>query len=185
MAILDWPDGLNIRAYDWTLDRPAQVNRSDYTGARRVAANPWHGRWMSKLELAPIVGNGRALRAFIGSLKGQVNSVRVPATEGDQEKLPVTTVSVTAAMGATTMTVAGALLEPGHLATVNDQLILITAAVDYLITFEPPLRAAATAATVIEVGNPTCLMALADSMTGWSAEPGVVYGSSFDFEEVF
>lgn len=187
MAIFDWPDEIGIQGTEWTLDRPAQINRSDYTGKRRVVANPWHGKWSVRVQLAP-VGTGvkaRTLKAFFASLKGQVNTFRLPATEGEQEHLPAATVAVTAAQGATSMTIAGAFLQPGHMATVNDQLLQIIESAGAVITFEPPLRQQATAATAIETGNPTCLMAMADSQVGWQVELGPFYRSSFDAEEVF
>lgn len=70
----------------WSLDRPAQVNRSAWTGRRQVIANPWHGKWSASVELVPIIGEPavRLWRAFLARLKGQVNSFELPATEGPQ-----------------------------------------------------------------------------------------------------
>jgi hypothetical protein len=190
MALVTWP-GFGIRSIQWTLDRPAQVNRSAYTGARSVATNPWHGKLSAHVELAPIVreANGLALRAFLASLRGALNTFRIPATEGGQFNLPAATVQATAAKGATSMTLSGAFLWPGQMLTVNDQLLLVVTSADSsgncAITFESALREQATAATVAEVGDPTCLVALTDSSVSWSVDPGQLYGCTFDVEEVF
>lgn len=187
MAVIAWPDGVNIRAIEWVLDRPAQINRSDYTGARRVTANPWHGKWSAKLEIAPIVGeqNIWKFKAFLAALRGPVNTFRLPATYGAQSGLPAATVTTTAAKGAVTMSLTGVQMQAGQMATVNDQLLQIISVADAAITFEPPLRAQATSGTAVEVGNPTCLVSLVDSAVALSAEPGVIYSAAFDVEEVF
>lgn len=192
MAIVVFPPELRIRSIQWTLERPAQVNRSAYTGSRKVATDPWHALWRARAELVPIVGDAakaRSLRAFVASLRGAVNTVRLPATEGGQKGLTAATVQTTAAQGASAMTVAGCYLLPGHMITVNDQLLQVVTSApsgsNCAITFEGSLRAAANAGTVIETGNPTCLVALTGSAAGWAVDPGQLYSSSFEFEEAF
>jgi hypothetical protein len=188
--LVDWP-GYGIAAIEWTPDRPAQINRSAYTGKRSVTVDPWHGKRTAKVTLAPVVGEASflALRAFLMSLRGAVNTFRLPATEGGQVHLPAATVQATAAQGATAMILAGAYVSPGHELTVNDQLLtVITSApsgTNCAITFEPALRAQATAGTAVETGNPTCLVAMASSQVSWSVDKGQVYGCSFDVEEAF
>lgn len=190
MAIVTWP-GLRVRSIVPTLSRPAQVNRSAYTGARSVAANPWHGKWSFKVQLAPIVGEANFLpvRAFLASLRGAVNTFRMPATEGSQAAFGAATVLSSVAQGAVAMTVAGAAVQAGQMITVNDQLLLIlTSAVsgsNRAITFEPALRAAATAGTAVNAAAPTCLVALSGPDVGWSVDQGQLYNVSFDVEEVF
>lgn len=187
MAIVEWPDGLNIRSVQWTNNRPSQSNSSPYTGARSVATSPWHGKLSAKIEIATMVGfdKGRMLRGFIASVLGQVNTFRVPYTEGDQLHLPAATVGTTAAKGATSITLLGVQMQPGQSVTVNDQLLQILSVADAVITFQPPLRAQATSTTVVETGDPTVLMAMADSAVSWNVEPGPIYTASFDVEEVF
>lgn len=191
MAIVAIPDALHVRGYGWELDRPAQINRSAYTGKRQVAANPWHGKWTAKVEFAPCVGEQsiRALRAFAASLRGAVNSFRLPATEGQQRGLQASVAASAAAQGATALSVTGTYLRPGHLVTVNDQLLVVVtstpASTGCTITFEPNLRAAVASGASLNVSNPTCLVALSASSIGWSVELGPVYGLSLDVEEVF
>lgn len=337
MGLIAMPGSVRIRHIEWSLDRPAQVNRSPYTGARKVVANPWHGMWRARVDLAPIVGEGnvRAWRAFLGKLKGQINSFYLPATEGPQHLLGSQTASAGAAQGATSITLAnsstygpelltngtfdtntsgwtdsgtssswispgqmrvtmtgasgatfasGAIsvsagdqfrvkgtlnashtnfgrirliggsnlfvlplssypsgnidavvtataswvgynfevspatsaaygsvgdyvdadncslkkitgstaptLTAGMLATVmlpsgNAQLVQITAVAGNTINFEPPLREAISSGAVVETASPFAQVALADSLIGWSVDPGTQYGIGFDAEEVF
>lgn len=200
MPIIALPAATRIaRKVEWSLDRPAQVNRSAWTGKPQVIANPWHGIWRAQVDLVPIIGETAMLawRAFLAQLKGQINSFRLPATEGLQAGLPAAINHNGAAAGATTMlikTAAGGVpiptLLPGHMMTSGDQLLQVVASAPdvgtgtTLVTFEPPLRAAIASLAAVEIQNPTALVALTDSKVGWSVEPGKIYGvGSLQVEE--
>lgn len=79
----------SIREIDWFLDQPAQVNRGTYSGSRQVVSNPWHAKWRASVTLKTEQGeaNIRATRAFLTSLRGQVGTFLLPATEGAQVSL--------------------------------------------------------------------------------------------------
>lgn len=81
MAIITPAPYLTFRSVEWILDRPAQVNLSGWTGKRTVVADPWHGLWRGKAEIAQVQGeaNARALRAFLAKLKGQINTLELRA----------------------------------------------------------------------------------------------------------
>lgn len=115
MTIVAMPASVRVQRVRWQLDRPAQVNRSAYTGARRVVANPWHGKWSASAEIVPIVGeaNVRAWRAFLASLKGQINTFQLPATEGPQYVGSNPTAGASAAQGATSITLSSTITFPG------------------------------------------------------------------------
>jgi hypothetical protein len=203
MAVIPLPTASRFAKHiEWTLDRPAQVNRSAWTGHVQVLATPWQGRWSAKVDLVPIIGeaNVRLWRSFLARLKGQVNTFRLPATEGLQSAIAHATVAATAAAGATSLALANAdaagvaiALLDGHMVTVNDQLLQLVGDGVFnggtgqtTITFEPPLRAAATAATAVETRAPTCLVALTGTSVGWSADPGKIYTiGSLTVEERF
>jgi hypothetical protein len=127
MTIIAMPASVRVRSAQWSLDRPAQVNRSAYSGARRVVANPWHGKWSASVEVVPLVGeaNVRAWRAFLASLKGQINTFQLPATEGPQHSMGPSTASAGASQGATAIVLAAAptlgseLLTNGSFATTS------------------------------------------------------------------
>lgn len=196
MAIITFPAGSHIATIDWTLRRPAQVNRSQWTGRDQVRANPWHGRWLASFTLAPHVGeeNILAWRAFIAAMKGPVNTCRLPATEGAQTASANVLVSGAHAAGVTSIAFSGGpvsttLLEAGRMITIGDQLMVLTAAATTngagagSFTVEPPLRAAAANGATIEIQRPTAIVALADPDAGWGVSPGKVYGMKLDVEE--
>lgn len=189
MTAIPLPSSVRIRHVEWSLDRPAQVNRSPYTAKRTVVAEPWHGLWRGKVELAPIIGetNFRPWRAFLAKLQGQINTFQLPATEGPQNSNVGVTVSSTAAQGAKTMSISGAAtpLLAGQYFTVNHQLCCCTADQSgAVLSFEPPLRQQATAGTVVVTSRPYALVALDDSAFAWSVDPGTLYGLQFGVEEV-
>lgn len=200
MAIIAFPTGARIKGVRWALDRPAQVNRSAWTGRRQVVATPGHARWSAEVELAPIVGEGSMLawRAFLAGLKGQVNTFRLVAVERDQHNNTGTQhVYGAHAAGVTTLRTYGwnggaQTLQAGHMVTVNDQLLVLTGdarfgaeAGERYLDFEAPLRAPAAHATQITTHYPTALVALTDSTAGWEVQKGQIYGVTLNVEEVF
>lgn len=165
-----------FKQIDWELDRPAQANRSAYTGARRVVTNPWHGIW--RATIYPRTEQGEAnflyLRAFFAQLKGVTNWFLLPATE-TTTALSDTTVSSGGAQGATTLVMAASrTVTAGMLATItlpsgNKQLVLITVSSSgTTLTFEPPLRESAAVGAAVGLANPVCQVALSDSSFKWS-----------------
>jgi hypothetical protein len=207
MAIIALPATTRFaRKIEWTLDRPAQVNRSGWTGRRQVVANPWHGMWRAQVELVPIIGeaNVRPTRAFLAKLKGQINTFLLPAVEGDQHSYvsPFTGTVVSGAAGASTMVVgsmpafvtyltAGCLMQI-PLPSGKNQMVMLTQ--DLVsdsfgvgtATFEPPLRETAAVSTAIEAKRPCCEVALAGSSISWGVEPGKIYGvGTLQLEEAF
>lgn len=197
MAVIALPASVRVANIAWTLDRPAQVNRSQWTGKDQVVTNPWHGRWAADVELAPIVGEANVLawRAFLTGLKGRVNTFRLPAVERDQYPADTIVVSILAAAGASTVNSGGwpastaNLMLAGQMITLNDQLNVLTANVSSNgsgfadMTLAVPLRTAAAVNTPIIVRKPTALVAMANSVSGWSVDRGQVYGIKFNVEE--
>jgi len=197
MAVITWPSSARIANITWSLDRPAQINRSRWSGEDQVIANPWYGRWRAEVELAPIVGeaNVRAWRAFLALLKGSVNTFRLPAVEQAQYPGASPQANGTAAAGASTLQVynfwpfASQTIPAGTMFTVNDELKVVTADAALAsnatatLSFQPPLRAAVAVGAAITVNQPTALVALTTSTAGWSVGPGQVYGISLTVEE--
>ena len=110
MSVIAFPYFAKIRSIDWTLDRPAQVNVSGYTGARGVVANPWHGKWRARVQLSTLVGTEvttRWWRSFFAKLKGQINTTWLPATEGPQYTPTVNAITNIANRANTTVTSLG------------------------------------------------------------------------------
>lgn len=186
MAFIAAP-ALNIRLIEWALDRPAQINVS-LSGKRTVSSTILYGKWSARVELAPIVGqaNAQAIRSFIARCNGPLNRFRLYATESAQNANSGVTVSAAATAGDTALTITGytGALLAGQMATINGQLVQITADQSAgTITFEPPLRADASVGTTVVTSRPYALVRMADSTAGWSVGPGQVYEIAFDVEE--
>jgi hypothetical protein len=192
------PASVPIAAIEWTLDRPAQVNRSQWTGKEQVVADPWHARWSAELTLRTLIGQASILawRSFLVQLKGHVNTFRLVAVEAAQNAYSPT-VQTTAGASGTTLPLTGfpavvaTVMTAGQMFTVNDQLCVLTAdlvtngAGQGTATFQPPLRASAAATTAVQVQRPTCLVALRDSTAGWSVDRGQLYGVKLTVDERF
>lgn len=108
MAIIPMPASVRIKTIEWLLSRPAQVNRSHWTGRDQVVADPWHGRWSAEAELAPIVGAAGMLawRSFLAKVKGRINPFRLVAVEAPQHD-PLTTPTTIVNHSNTTVTALG------------------------------------------------------------------------------
>lgn len=188
MAIVALPSPARIRAIQWTLDRPANVNVSAYTGYRHVAANPWHGKWSASVEFAAMDASMMlAFRAFLAGLKGQINTFALPfAEEGAQNANVGVTVAVLAAAGTTSVTITGAAtsMQAGQAITIDNQLLMLTKVAGNVLTFQPALRTEAAVGKAVETSEPYAMVAIVDSMVGWSVDLGPVYGMSLEVEEV-
>lgn len=94
MAIVALPDN-EFRTIEWSLDTPTQINRSEWSGARRVWGLPGRPRWTFSAEHVPIIGEAafRPWRGFLAALRGPVNVFRMIAVEAPQHALtnPATT----------------------------------------------------------------------------------------------
>ncbi len=189
MTIITPPPAVRIQNVDWTLDRPAQVNRSDWTKRRQVVLQPGPSMWSATCDLCAVIGepNMLEIEAFLVDLEGQVNSFRMVAVENPQSRLPLAPIVDAAGQAGRTLNlrngIAGATLLRGHKLTVDDQMLMLMAPLTFdangkaSATFKPSLRFSPLDATPVEVVKPTVLMSLSTSQVGWSVTPGQVYQS--------
>jgi hypothetical protein len=187
MAFITAPN-LNIRSIDWDLDQPGDSNESAWTGTDTTVTNPWHGKWSAKVQLAPILGeaNVRSVRSFLARCRGKLNVFRLYATEGPQNANSGVTLSANVAANARSVSITGATtqLKDGQFITINGQLLQVVAdQSESLVTFEPMLRAAATAGTIVVTSRPYALVKMTASSNGWGVDAGQQYGISFDVTE--
>ena len=188
MAVIPFPASVMISRIEWSLDRPANVNVSPYTGFRHVGSSPWHGKWGATVELSPMgIEDNRDWRAFLFSLRGQLNSFRLPASaERAQNSNSGVVLAAAAAQGATNIFVTGAAtpLVPGQFITIANQLLGVTFVYGETLWVEPPLRAAAFAGTPVETSRPFAMVSMRESVVGWTVGPGAIYGAGFEVDEV-
>jgi hypothetical protein len=187
MAIITLPAAAKIRRIEWTLDRPAQVNRSDWTKRQQVVQQPGPSLWSAVVDLVTKVSEDAALEveAFLVDLEGPINTFRLEAVENAQA--PVGFAPVVNGGGQSGRTLnfragtAGQEFKRGHKFTVNEQMLMLMAPLTVggggtgTFSFKPSLRVSPADGTAIECRRPTVMMRLAGSQIGWSVDPGQVY----------
>lgn len=183
---------------DWTIDQPAQANRGEWTGKRRVVLLSAAPRWHAKVTLPQIIGEDRALdwRAFVVDCDGIANSFRVIACERVQIS-PALAVQVEGAgqFGHAIITkgwgAAGQKLRRGQFVTIGEQLLMLTAPViaddsgRATLSIKPYIRVIPASGASVEVSRPYAVMSMTDPKNGWQVGIGQTYSVSFDCEESF
>ncbi|MBB4611602.1 hypothetical protein [Sphingomonas yabuuchiae] len=198
MSLIVMPGQPVASNIDWTIDQPAQVNRGEFTGKRRVTLLTAAPRWYATVSLPPILGEDAALawRAFVVDCDGIANRFKVIACERDQVADNPVVVVDGSGQGGRMLRVrgwgsAGTKLRRGHFVTVNEQLLSVQADVVVgadgraSIAVKPYIRIATTDGAPVEVKRPYAVMAMSDPKNGWKVGIGQNYGVSFNCEEAF
>lgn len=197
MTVLTMPRKPWIKSIEWTIDEPAQVNRSEFTGARRVQEYERSPRWSATVTLVTVLGEPamKPFRAFLQRCKGPSKSFRLPATENPQiHARGVVVVDGAGQEGFTLATkgwVPGAYLLEGDFLTIGNQLIGIDALViaDEDGKAEIPLlqylRSSPANEAAVEVRDPYAVMSLLEPKNGWKVDPGQEYSAQFACEEAW
>lgn len=197
MAEITVPDADGLLTDELTLTAPSQVNRSGWTGARKVVGLPGIELWRGKvtIDILSTEETERPWRAFLFALRGPVNWFKLI--------LPCNTHAgsrPTVAAGATngyTLPLAGmasgTILKAGQFMTVplpsgHKRAVVLTA--DLVsngsgagtATFEPALGEVPTLGATVETIDPYIPMAPVSSTQGLGVTDGVS-GTSFDVEE--
>lgn len=191
MAEIAVPDQSLFVDKEWTLDVPAQRNRSAWTGRSKVVGLPGAETWRVKgrVRSRPTERQQRPWRAFFVALRGIQHHFRVrmacqshigpppqvDAGAGDGYTLPIKgmTPSTTILEAGQFMTVP---LPSGYWRAVCLSADLNTDAAGKAIAqFEPALGEVPATNAVLETAEPFCLVRLAQPQTGWG-------GGSFAFE---
>lgn len=204
MAIIQPPFPLPLRGLRLDLKRPAQVNRSGWTGRRQAVLLPGASRWSAKGEFAARVGvaNARLWRSFFAKLDGLANSFPLRVTEQQQTPFANPTVNGAGQAGSsvalTGMTggVGAVFLQEGSFLTLpisstEVQLCILTA--DLVIgsagtgtaSIKAPLRSSPTNGGTVEAQWPYVLMSMITDTVGWDIGLAMLYGFAFEAEEAF
>lgn len=194
MATITFPSTPSPASMSWRLVQPAQMNISEWTGARQVMPSG-RGWWDCNVEMPPIVGESRvnAWRAFFGLAQGAANNFRVPVSPTAQSSASSTPrINGAAQTGRSLITdgwpVSTTVLAAGQYLTINDQLLQLTAAVtanasgQATISIAPAIRVSPADNALIEFKNPYALMFFTED-PGYSVEAGAVYSLSFNLRE--
>ncbi|MGX7896896.1 hypothetical protein [Tsuneonella sp. HG222] len=190
MAVKTLPDQMHFRGIAWRLIQPAQVNRSGYTGGRKVMGY-LGGRWAAAVEFVPYRDDAevQAWRGFLASLEGQVHTFFLPAAWDQHGGANPT---VTASAGAQTVDLSAAIgLKSGQYMTFGlpsgaRQMVVLTADMaGTTAQFRPALREA-QAGNTVETVNPYAQVALSAETVGWLAQPGGMFAlDGIEVEEAY
>ncbi len=188
MAIIPLPDN-DFRSIDWRLEIPQQINRSTFTGRRKVVGLPGAARWRFSANHVPFVSEAdlRPWRAFFAQLDGVANSFRMIAAERAQRTGSNPVAAAGASAGAVQITLSGlpasaTALPAGAMMTLpltggDEQLVILTAALtangsgQAVASFRPELRGAVAASAIVETILPWALVTLDEPVTGWTSDP--------------
>lgn len=200
MAIIVPPAPLPLRGAKWRVPFPAQVNRSGWTGRRKVVGLPGAAMWTLSAEFVTTIGEDRAKpwRGFFVSLNGPVNAFPVRASERQQTAAANPTVRAGAG-NSNTVPLQGlpanqTVLLSGDLMTVylpsgHRRLVCLTAPLvsngtgQGTATFGPELGETPVAGATVEIQRPFGLMALTSEPPGWDVQLGQTYSFAVTAEE--
>lgn len=198
MSEITVPDYDDLILEGLSLKSPAKVNRSKWTGTRKVIGQPGVETWNAKVTIDTIATEEeeRPWRAFLFGLGGPANSFRwfLPCNMHIGGK-------PTVAAGATagyTLPLAGMaanclILKAGQFMTVplpsgKFRAVCLTADLvadgsgNGTATFKPALSEIPALSAVAETGNPFIVLAPVDDELGFGFEQGLS-GTSFDVVE--
>ncbi|BAK66894.1 hypothetical protein SLG_22190 [Sphingobium sp. SYK-6] len=188
MAEITMPAG-DLEDVEIELDQNFQVNRSAWTGRRRVTGMPGVQKWYASATVPDIATeeDERPWRLFLLSLRGPLNWFRFPvacsqragsnptvrAGGGPFTSLPLEGLpnSATVLKGGQYMTV--------PLPSGRHRLVMLTADLvtngsgQGTATFVPELTETPTTGAIVETINPFLMAALTDSRQGWKLSNGV------------
>jgi hypothetical protein len=198
MSEITVPDAEALILHRLTLNAPAQVNRSRWTGRRKVVGlagcETWRGR--ATIDVLATEAEERPWRAFLFDLQGPVNWFRWPlpcnrhigpkptvaAGAGSGYTLPLTGMQPSTRILARGqfMTVP---LPSGHYRAVCLSADLVSdGSGNATATFKPALNEVPTLGATIETGSPFVPMSPVETELGLDSDNGVS-GASFDVEE--
>lgn len=189
-------DGLTIRQIDF--DEPAQVNRSAWTGARKVVGLPGGGLWYGQIEITDIATEleERPWRGFLASLRGVQNWFKLylpcqshigPAPTVDSGASDGYTLPLTGMSPSTTILQAGqhmtVPLPSGHNRAVRLTADLVTdSSGEATAAFAPALNETPTLGATVETAHPYIPVFAVNSRLGLAYDQGVS-GTAFDVQE--
>lgn len=198
MSLIATPDVNGLLLDELRLTAPSQVNRSAWTGKRKVIGMPgielWAGR--ATIDMLATEADEREWRAFLFALRGPANYFKwvlpcnthagnkpvVGGSPGNGYTLPLSGLAVSQ-----TILVAGQFITV-PLPSGYDRTVCLTA--DLVsdgsglatATFEPALGETPTVGVTVETKDPFIRMSPVSSSQGFTLSDGVS-GVSFDVEE--
>ncbi len=198
MSEITVPDYDDLILTGLSLSAPAQVNRSVWTGKRKVVGMPGIELWKGSITIDTQATETaeQPWRAFLWALKGPVNSFRwkLPcATHGGSKPTVDTGASNGYALPLTGLSPSTTILKAGQFMTVPlpsgaYRLVCLTADLvsngsgKATAQFVPALGEIPTTDVTVETKDPFILFSPTEAVQGFGYDGGVS-GTSFDVEE--
>ncbi len=209
MAVIALPASPPFVRTSWVPPAQNQVNRSGWTGKRKVVRLPTSKGWRVSVSVMAISREVDAWpwKAFFAASEGEANTFLMPYCRG-QYVVPGTGAAVTVeavqpadvgVQGAGSVKVGGLNVNGGLFAgqaldvllpSGDRQLFILTSALvgdaqgKAIATFGGGLRETPAAGAAVELRDPVCVMALVGNNTPIPSDEGV-YNFAFDAEEVW
>jgi hypothetical protein len=196
MAIIPYPSAAFHELVELRQMVSVQANRSELSGARQ-AIDLGYAWWEAYVVLGPMDGMcERAMRVFIGRMRGALHSFRLPILEEDQHSGTYTVRAQGAGSGYSLITdgwpANSTPLLAGQYVTVGDQLMLLdqdvtaNAVGGATLQFHSPLRRVVADNTVVETKAPWLLCYFPEGAPGLSRTFGLSQdGFSFSVVEAY
>jgi hypothetical protein len=198
MALIMMPADPKPVEIKWRLKQPTQVNRSEWTGRRKVTVLATAPRWTAQVTMPPLIREKAILpwRVFLARCMGQAHTFRLVAVEGRQQRFPLGLIEVdgggqTGFFLNTRGWTPQAYLTAGRMITVGDQLLHLTEQViadasgRARLPIMPYLRGSPPDGSPIEAMRPYAVMAMSEDENGWDVGKGQQYSVSFNCEEAY
>jgi len=189
MALVTFPTNAKVISRKWTLQVPQQINRSSFTGRRKVIGLPGAEIWLLQATIEPLAREvqARSWRAFTASLRGAENFFRFPALPTPQTGFANPKVAaVVAGNRAVALTTAAGVVPGMHMTITQvdgyQRLVVVVGVVGAQVSFEPYLYLDPLVTSDVEIQNPWGVMALSGGNAGWDDSNGLV-GFTIDAQE--
>jgi hypothetical protein len=200
MAIMMPPAPLPLRNVKWRAPFPAQVNRSGWTGTRKVVGQPGATIWTASGQFVTIMRavNANPWKGWFTSLQGPVHSFPLIAVEARQTNVANPVVGSGASdagflplsgLPASTTVLGTGMMMTVPLPNGHKRLVCLTAPLvsnaGGLATafFGPELGQIPAAGATVEIREPFGLMSLTSDPPGWDVSEGQTYSFQIDAEE--
>ena len=195
MAIITVPAGLSVARQTWAQQRNDMEFRSIFGAQANELAAPL---WLTTITAG--LKRPELWQALMMQLRGKTNQLALhncgrPVPKGtmrgtmraDATVQGATTMTISASGQGTKTLLAGDFLGIGS--GLTQQVVMLTAdatsgATGIInVTFEPPLRNALSASSLVVWDKPKALFRQTESKAGWEYEPGKVSGMSLSLRE--
>jgi hypothetical protein len=189
MAQVNFPLLARVASRKWTFHTPQQINRSRFTGRRKVVGVPGTEKWLCQIAVEPLntERKARAWRGFVAALRGAENFFRFPVLPSRQTLVDnPTVVAPVAGNRAVALSSSNGIVPGMHMTIIQidgyQRMVVVVGVVGDQVHFEPFLYLDPLVTSTVEIQFPWAVMSLTSGDNGWDDTNGLV-GMMLDMEE--